>query len=545
MSPTLSEAPSTRPVPDLAQEVNTALAAEAAIPGWLKTIEAVELFRLAHNTPDDHPVCCEIGSWLGKSSVIFAIALRPKTGAKLYCVDPFDLVRDEAWHIETLREQVGDTDLSRMELFRKHVRDNNVEQIVVPVEGYSYQVIKSFKKPLDLLFIDGAHDYEGVLQDFIAWSPLVKPGGMIAFHDYHADPDPEIKEHEGPKKVIDDWVLSNPDWVDHRVVGSLFIASRRRPDVPEAATAPRANGLHKSALAQSLPTGLARLLGRSPVPTGEAPETENTTASEPGMVGDYQIAWEPDLIPPRHLMAQEGHHVLEEWFRWAEEWSLLLRVYGGITKNSAVLEIGAGLGRIAFPLRYILKDGTYDGFEIRRDKVEWLQETFSQKYPNFRFTLANIHNTHYNPEGQIRAIDYRFPYPYNAFDTIYAASVFTHLLPDAAENYIREASWVLKPGGRCLFSFFLLDNYRPGEPRPQGFADPIFNVDHPFGAYGNEFAVSDPDNPEHIAAYSLRLIERFATQAGLELAQAPVPGLWSGSVSPWISTQDLVILRKP
>lgn len=35
----------------------------------------------------------------------------------------------------------------------------------------------------DLLFIDGDHHYTSVLVDWLLYSPLVKPGGLIAFHD--------------------------------------------------------------------------------------------------------------------------------------------------------------------------------------------------------------------------------------------------------------------------------------------------------------------------------------------------------------------------
>lgn len=37
--------------------------------------------------------------------------------------------------------------------------------------------------PIDFLFIDGDHSYEGVKQDFEMYSPFVRPGGIIAFHD--------------------------------------------------------------------------------------------------------------------------------------------------------------------------------------------------------------------------------------------------------------------------------------------------------------------------------------------------------------------------
>jgi predicted O-methyltransferase YrrM len=37
--------------------------------------------------------------------------------------------------------------------------------------------------PIDFLFIDGDHSYEGVKKDFEMYSPLVVPGGMITLHD--------------------------------------------------------------------------------------------------------------------------------------------------------------------------------------------------------------------------------------------------------------------------------------------------------------------------------------------------------------------------
>jgi len=39
------------------------------------------------------------------------------------------------------------------------------------------------RQTLDFLFIDGDHTYGGVRQDFEMYSPLVTPGGFIAFHD--------------------------------------------------------------------------------------------------------------------------------------------------------------------------------------------------------------------------------------------------------------------------------------------------------------------------------------------------------------------------
>ena len=43
-------------------------------------------------------------------------------------------------------------------------------------------------RPIDLLFVDGDHRYEGVRADFAAYAPLVRPGGLVALHDIVSEP---------------------------------------------------------------------------------------------------------------------------------------------------------------------------------------------------------------------------------------------------------------------------------------------------------------------------------------------------------------------
>jgi SAM-dependent methyltransferase len=257
-----------------------------------------------------------------------------------------------------------------------------------------------------------------------------------------------------------------------------------------------------------------------------------------------QIAYDPQLVPPLSLMRTEGIEVLEEWFRWGEEWSVLLRAFGGLRSTSDALEIGCGLGRIAFPLRYILRDGTYRGFDISTQKIDFLQRHFTAAYPNFQFEYADVRNTEYNPAGKQVASSFRFPYPDAQFDVVFAASVFTHMLPDACAHYFAEASRVLKASGQCLFSFFALDFYKPGHPRPYGFGHGRFDFAHSWANYGREFALVAPDNPELMTAYSSSLIRSMAERAGLALAADPIPGLWSGTQAQAVGAQDLFVLRK-
>jgi predicted O-methyltransferase YrrM len=44
-------------------------------------------------------------------------------------------------------------------------------------------------QPLDVLLIDGDHSYEGVRRDFELYAPLVRTGGIVAFHDIVDGPD--------------------------------------------------------------------------------------------------------------------------------------------------------------------------------------------------------------------------------------------------------------------------------------------------------------------------------------------------------------------
>lgn len=257
-----------------------------------------------------------------------------------------------------------------------------------------------------------------------------------------------------------------------------------------------------------------------------------------------RIAYDPQLVPPLRLMRTEGIDVLEEWFRWGEEWSVLLRAFGGLRATSDVLEIGCGLGRIAFPLRYVIRDGTYHGFDITQQKIDFLQRNFTTAYPNFRFEYADVNNTEYNPTGKLAPTAFCFPYSNASFDVVYAASVFTHMLPDACAHYFDEASRVLKNGGHCVFSFFALDFYKPGHPRPLGFGHGRFDFAHSWADYGSEFALAAPENPELMTAYSLSLITKMAARAGLALARDPIPGLWSGTQDQVVGAQDLVVLRK-
>lgn len=67
------------------------------------------------------------------------------------------------------------------------------------------RVYKSFKEGIDVLFIDADHSYGGILSDWLIYAPLVKSGGIVAFHDLELDYDHD----RGPKGFFEDLESGN------------------------------------------------------------------------------------------------------------------------------------------------------------------------------------------------------------------------------------------------------------------------------------------------------------------------------------------------
>jgi predicted O-methyltransferase YrrM len=66
-------------------------------------------------------------------------------------------------------------------------RDEHGATVIVG-DSHDWKTVAALAKcldghPIDCLFIDGDHTYDGVRQDYEMYRPLVKVGGLIAFHD--------------------------------------------------------------------------------------------------------------------------------------------------------------------------------------------------------------------------------------------------------------------------------------------------------------------------------------------------------------------------
>ncbi len=220
-----------------------------------------------------------------------------------------------------------------------------------------------------------------------------------------------------------------------------------------------------------------------------------------------------------------------------EEFCRFFVELGGLQPDERVLDVGCGIGRMAVPLTKYLKDGEYEGFDVVPKSVEWCKENITPRYPNFRFSLADIHNELYNPRGRFKAAEYKFPYEDQYFDFVFLTSVLTHLLPRDMQNYLRETARVLKKDGRCIITFFLL-NPQSLSLRSLGRSE----LDFKYQREGCR--ILDEDAPEYAVAYDEGHIRELYRRHNLRIVEPVHYGSWCGRGNSYLTYQDLIVAVK-
>lgn len=254
-------------------------------------------------------------------------------------------------------------------------------------------------------------------------------------------------------------------------------------------------------------------------------------------IGDWVRGERDPLVPPtyRRYPGWRG-----DFGKASGRWVLAAFDAGELARDGRVLDIGCGPGRIAARLTRQLEGGSYEGFDIVPRNIRWCQRKISARHPSFRFQLADIRNAQYNPTGSQEARAYRFPYPDREFDLALAASVFTHLRPGEIERYVSEAARVLKPGGRLLASFFLLNE--DAELRLAASRHPVLAEEQRDG--GVPYRTGDPATPEHMIVVFERDVGEMYAGAGLEVESVRY-GKWCGRSDAYLGySQDLVVARR-
>lgn len=240
-------------------------------------------------------------------------------------------------------------------------------------------------------------------------------------------------------------------------------------------------------------------------------------------------------FPPLHLRRYVGP--LRTFEASGAEFMTYLRLLVGMQPDESILDIGCGCGLMALYLKDFLDDrGSYTGVDLHRPSISWCRTHISEQHRNFRFEHIDVQSLAYNPRGEQRAEDFTFPYEPGSFDVILLKSVFTHLRPTEVDNYLREVARLLKENGRCLATFFLLN-----EEQRRFAADARNQLKFDFG--DREWRYVYENSPESASAYAEDYVLSLLAKHNLSLQTAACYGSWSGRKN-GLSFQDLLIIRK-
>jgi predicted O-methyltransferase YrrM len=132
----------------------------------LQIDEAALLYRLARDVQRG-PIA-EIGRFKGGSTLVFAAAL--PEGAELWSYD---------FHVALRSDMPGaELDAELREALGRYGLGGKVHLLVADSRSADPP-----PEPLELLFVDGDHSYEGAKADYERWRAFVRPGGHLLFHD--------------------------------------------------------------------------------------------------------------------------------------------------------------------------------------------------------------------------------------------------------------------------------------------------------------------------------------------------------------------------
>jgi ubiquinone/menaquinone biosynthesis C-methylase UbiE len=209
----------------------------------------------------------------------------------------------------------------------------------------------------------------------------------------------------------------------------------------------------------------------------------------------------------------------------------------GLQPDERVLDVGCGIGRMAVPLTgYLTPPGEYWGFDIVAEWIDWCQRRISTKFSSFHFLYSDVYNQHYNNNRATLARDYEFPFHDEYFDFVFLTSVFTHMLPADLEHYLDEIARVLKPGGKVLSTFFILN--AESQTRIQAGCS---NLDFRYKVNG--CMTIDAKDPEAALAYPEAYLVKSFEKRALKIVLPIHYGSWPGREA-FLTYQDIIVAEK-